>query len=170
MDTPNIKAVKFWPGELGIYSTHALVFAQLIIKDKKYGVQPFVVRIRDDNLKPMPGVEVGDIGPKIGYLAKDNGYLILNKVRIPRKDLLGRYLSVSKDGKLRVKGDPKISYATMMDIRKHLSSNWPKVYAQGITIATRYSMFRRQFKDAGNQEIRIMDYQLQQEKLIHRAA
>ena len=128
------------------------------------------MRIRDENMNLLPGVECGDIGPKIGYFSKDNGYLFLHKVRISRKDMLSRFISVTKEGKLKVKGDPKVSYATMMDIRKHLSSAWPKVYAQGITIATRYSMFRRQFKNAGNQEIKIMDYQLQQDKIISRTA
>lgn len=56
LETPNIKSIKFWPGELGLFATHALVFAQLIIGEKKYGVHSFVVRIRDDNYKPMPGV------------------------------------------------------------------------------------------------------------------
>lgn len=79
-------------------------------------------------------------------------------------------MSVTKEGKLKIKGDPKVSYATMMHVRQHLSSSWPKAYALGITIATRYSMFRRQFKDSTNQEMKIIDYQLQQEKLITRAA
>lgn len=43
----DIKAIKFWPGDLGLYATHALVFAQLEVKNKNYGVQAFVVPIRD---------------------------------------------------------------------------------------------------------------------------
>lgn len=170
MNTPNIKAIKFWPGEMGIYSTHALVFAQLIVEGKKLGVHSFVVPIRDKDLNLLPGVEAGDIGPKIGFHSKDNGYLILKGVRISRKNMLTRYLSITKDGKLKVKGDPKISYATMMDIRKHLSSVYPKIYSQGITIAVRYSLFRKQFMDVGKQEIPIANYQLQQEKLLGRVA
>jgi len=99
---------------MGIISTHALVFAQLIIKGTSHGVYPFIVRIRDDNLQPMPGVQVGDIGPKIGFHSKDNGYLILNNVAISRKDMLRRFTSVSKTGEIKIKGDPKVSYATMM--------------------------------------------------------
>lgn len=49
-------------------------------------------------MKPMPGVDVGDIGPKIGFHSKDNGYLILNNVVIPRKNMLRRFVSVSQDG------------------------------------------------------------------------
>lgn len=151
VETPNIRAIKFWPGELGLFSTHALVFAQLRIKDKSFGVHSFIVPIRGPDHKPLPGVECGDIGPKIGYHSKDNGYLILHKVRIPRENMLRRFISVTKEGEIKIKGDPKISYATMMEVRKHLTCSWPKVYAQGITIASRYSMFRRMFENAAKQ-------------------
>lgn len=36
--TPSIKAIKFWPGGLGIFATHAVVMAQMIIDGNKYGV------------------------------------------------------------------------------------------------------------------------------------
>ena len=136
---------------MGIYSTHALIFAQLIIDNKNKGVHSFIVPIRDKDLKLLPGVDAGDIGPKFGFHSKDNGYLILNKVRIPRENMLRRFISVTKEGKIKAKGDPKVSYATMMEIRRHISCAWPKAYTQAITIATRYSMFRRQFKDAAKQ-------------------
>ena len=41
--TPTIKAIKFWPGALGIVSTHAIVYARLIIDEYDNGVQPFIV-------------------------------------------------------------------------------------------------------------------------------
>jgi alkylation response protein AidB-like acyl-CoA dehydrogenase len=34
------------------------------------------------------GVTVGDIGPKMGYNAIDNGFLRLDNVRIPRENML----------------------------------------------------------------------------------
>jgi len=58
-----------------------------------------MVPIRDFNThKPLPGVEVGDIGPKMGYSTKDNGYLRFNNVRIPRFNMLSRYIVVEKGG------------------------------------------------------------------------
>lgn len=98
-------------------------------------------------MKPMPGIEVGDIGPKIGYCTRDNGYLILHKISVPRKNMLARYVSVDKNGTVKTQGNPKVGYATMMLIRKHISSSAPKVYACAITIATKYSLFRRQFRN-----------------------
>ena len=58
----------------------------------------------------------------------------------------------------------------MMEIRRHISCTWIKVYASAITIAARYSCYRKQFKDSAAQEIPIIDYQLQQEKIIQRVA
>ena len=75
LDSPTIASYKFWPGELGICATHAIVFARLISKGKDYGVQIFFVRIRDEHHQPLPGIDVGDIGPKMEWDMKDNGYL-----------------------------------------------------------------------------------------------
>jgi acyl-CoA oxidase len=44
---PSISAAKFWPGELGLLATWALVYAQTIVKGKNCGVQAFFVQIRD---------------------------------------------------------------------------------------------------------------------------
>lgn len=58
-----------------------------------------MVPIRDFNThKPLPGVEVGDIGPKMGYSTKDNGYLRFSNVRVPRFNMLARYIVVEKGG------------------------------------------------------------------------
>jgi len=60
-----------------------------------------MVPVRElDSHRPLPGVEVGDIGPKFGFSAKDNGYVIFNNVRIPRTNMLMRYVNVDKDGKV----------------------------------------------------------------------
>jgi len=41
--SPTITSTKFWPGDLGRHSTHAIVFARLKIESNDYGVQPFLV-------------------------------------------------------------------------------------------------------------------------------
>ncbi len=77
----------------------------------------------------------------------DNGYMILNQVRIPRKNMLSRFIGVQKSGKLKYNGNQKIIFSAMMMMRKILTGNSPKLYAQGIIIAARYSMIRKQFKN-----------------------
>lgn len=94
INTPTITATKWWPGDMGFFANHALVMARLLIKDESgsindYGVAPFIVQIRNqDNHKYMPGAECGDMGPKLGYACKDNGWLTLQDVRIPRSNML----------------------------------------------------------------------------------
>jgi acyl-CoA oxidase len=39
----------------------------------------------------LPGIEVGDIGNKMGDAANDTGYLILDNVRIPRRFMLAKW-------------------------------------------------------------------------------
>ncbi len=41
---------------------------------------------------------MGDIGPKFGFDAKDNGYCIFKNVRIPRRNMLMRYVNIDKEG------------------------------------------------------------------------
>ena len=83
--TPSISAIKWWPGEMGGFTNSAMTYADLVIDGKHYGVSPFLVQIRDlDTHMPMRGIKCGDIGPKLGYNSKDNGWLSFDQVRIPR--------------------------------------------------------------------------------------
>jgi len=101
LHSPSIMSYKFWPGELGIQATHAVVFARLLSKGKDHGVQAFFVRIRDKDHNPLPGIEVGDIGPKMEWTIKDNGYLGFNNFRVPRNSLLMRYCELSREGEFK---------------------------------------------------------------------
>lgn len=72
--------------------------------------------------RPLPGVEVGDIGPKYGFNSKDNGYLRLNNVRIPVNQMLKRYLTITDEGEAKMQGDPKVVYSIMMTTRLAIMS------------------------------------------------
>jgi len=54
----------------------------------------------------------------------------------------------------------------MIDIRLDIIEACPLVLARALTIAVRYSLVRHQFKDSNGIERRVMDYQLQMDKLI----
>ena len=85
LHSPTVTSTKFWPGGMGLWATHAVVFARCIVGKNDYSVMPFLVQIRDRTAhKHMPGVKVGDLGSKFGYDAKDNGWIMFNQVRIPR--------------------------------------------------------------------------------------
>lgn len=67
------------------------------------------IRSRVDH-KPLPGVEVGDIGPKMGYAAVDNGYLAFDQYRVPRMALMAKFCEVSREGVFKLIGDPRQLY------------------------------------------------------------
>lgn len=59
----------------------------------------FIVQLRslDDHL-PLPGITIGDIGTKFGnggYNTMDNGVLRFDHVRIPREQMLMRFVHFS---------------------------------------------------------------------------
>ena len=60
--------------------------------------------------KPLPRIQVGDIGQKVGYNSVDNGYLSFNQVRIPRENMLSRFAEISKEGDMEIKANPKMVY------------------------------------------------------------
>jgi acyl-CoA oxidase len=165
--TPTITSTKWWPGDMGRYANHALVFAQLIILDEdgernNYGVNPFIVQIRDrDTHKHMPGIKCGDMGPKFGYTSKDNGWLTLDDVRIPRENMPCRFVKVDRDGSVSIQGDLRIIYSTMLKTRFTIINAGSIVLLSSTLTACRYSAVRRQFKNisGSKEETQLLDYQ-----------
>ena len=66
-----------------------------------------------ENHKVLPGIKIGDIGPKAfnAWQATDNGYAVFKGVRIPRESMLSRFSGVSEDGKYLRPVHAKLSYA-----------------------------------------------------------
>lgn len=167
--SPGIKAIKFWPGDMGKMANHAVVFARLIIKGESYGIHAFLIRIREDEThRTLKGIEVGDIGTKFGYFYKDNGYMKFDRVRVPRSAILSKYVNVSKDGMIELKGDPRIAYATMLWIRVQLLYFSWQILSINLASGIRYSSKRTQFRSLSNskEERRIIDYQASQTKYV----
>ena len=87
--------MKFWIGAAANVANMAVIWAQLYIEGKCYGVHAFIVPIRDQvTYKPLPGVLLGDCGHKSGMNGVDNGFMIFDKVRIPKDNLLDRISGV----------------------------------------------------------------------------
>ena len=167
LNSPTIESIKWWPGELGLVANHAITHAQLIVKDKNYGIQTFIIQLRDiDTHKVLPGIKLGDIGPKLGYNSKDNGFLKFTNARIPRENMLMKYSKLNKKGEFFKPSNEKIAYATMMSIRSLLLNECSQYLSMAHTIAVRYSIFRTQFYDENQKERKILDYQLQMDKIL----
>jgi len=82
-----------------------------------------MVQLRDlDTFKHLPGVKTGDIGQKIGYQVKDNGWATFDKVRIPRTDMFMGLCSLSKEGEFSIDGDLRVLFTSMMAIRNYLTN------------------------------------------------
>jgi acyl-CoA oxidase len=161
--TPNSTATKFWPGSLGISANHAVVYGRCIANGNDYGVKPFFVQIRDfEKHMPLKGVEVGDLGPKLGYNCMENGYLSFDHVRCPRTNLMERFGKVTKEGDFEMNGDPRILYNIMVITRTNIIRDSSVSLKIALVVATRYAVCRRQFKtlpDSPDQERKLIDYQ-----------
>lgn len=180
--SPTLTSTKWWPGGLAKTSTHAVVMARLVTPDgRERGPHAFVVPLRcPDTHKPLPGVTVGDIGPKFGYNGVDNGFLRFDHVRVPRESMLMRYSSVSEQGEYcpPPTANAKAAYATMVYVRADIVRNAGGVMARAATIATRYAAVRRQTAVGGGgkgeedarRELQVLDYQNVASELLPRVA
>ncbi|XP_077462145.1 peroxisomal acyl-coenzyme A oxidase 1 isoform X2 [Stigmatopora argus] len=168
LNSPTVSSIKWWPGGLGKTSNHAIVLAQLYTQGKCNGLHAFIVPIRDMNThKPLPGIVVGDIGPKFGFNEVDNGFLKLDHVRIPRENMLMKYAKVDPDGTYIKPPSAKLTYGTMVFIRSMIVGESARALAKSSTIAIRYSSVRHQSEiRPGEPEPQILDYQTQQYKLF----
>ena len=186
MNTPTLQSMKWW--STGMYSsTHAAVYAQMVLNGKPMGVHVFLVQMRGPDFKALPGIEVGDIGAKLGDNDATIGYLRMRNVRIPRRHLMERRQHVSPDGRY-IKSPPpgsmdakpakkkkkqgggggKSHYITMLKTRVALTNTAGASLAKACVIAARYSALRHQgFKNTAHStrfnsaENQILDYQVQ---------
>ncbi|XP_026026254.1 peroxisomal acyl-coenzyme A oxidase 1 isoform X4 [Maylandia zebra] len=168
LNSPTVSSIKWWPGGLGKTSNHAIVLAQLYTLGNCHGLHAFIVPIRDMNTHlPLPGIVVGDIGPKFGFNEVDNGFLKLENVRIPRENMLMKYAKVEPDGTYVKPPSTKLTYGTMVFIRSMIVAESARALAKSSTIAIRYSAVRHQSEiRPGEPEPQILDYQTQQYKLF----
>jgi len=169
--SPTVTSTKWWPGGLGKTCTHCILMARLIIDEKDHGIHPFFVQLRSlEDHMPLPGITLGDIGPKMGFHAVDNGFLRFDQHRIPLFNMLSRYAQVSEDGTYTKPPHEKLSYGTMVFVRAMLIYSAASTLGCAITIAIRYSAVRKQGYLIGSnkkgQEMTVLDFGLQQSRLF----
>ncbi|KAF7248027.1 Peroxisomal acyl-coenzyme A oxidase 3 [Varanus komodoensis] len=171
--SPDFEAAKFWVGNMGKNATHAVVYAQLYTPDGQcHGLHSFVVQIRDPKtLLPMPGVLVGDIGRKLGQNGLDNGFAMFHNVRIPKENLLNQTGDVTAEG---------VYIRAFKDRKQHLGASLGALsngrviiiamsvinLKLAISIAIRFSATRCQFGPTEDKEIPVLEYQMQQWRLL----
>ncbi|XP_042883920.1 peroxisomal acyl-coenzyme A oxidase 1-like [Penaeus japonicus] len=172
LHSPSVTAIKWWPGGLGKTSNYAVVMAQLYIDGKCLGPHPFMAQLRDESThESLPGITLGEIGPRLGLNTNDNGFLKFEHYRIPRTNMLMKHSQVLKDGTYVKPKHDKLAYGTMVIVRVGIVRDAYKQLQRAVTIATRYSAVRRQSEIVpGEPEPQILDYQTQQYKVLPQIA
>jgi acyl-CoA oxidase len=122
LHSPSLTSAKWWIGGLGKTATHAVVMARLVIHDKDHGPHPFCVQIRSlKDHRPLEGITVGDIGPKFGFNAVDNGFLLFDHYLVPHVSFLaGLAQVVPGTGDYLRPPNTKLSYGTMVYVRANI--------------------------------------------------
>ncbi|MDR7370420.1 acyl-CoA dehydrogenase [Flavobacterium aquidurense] len=169
--TPNKNAQKEYIGNAAVHGQMATVFAKLIIDDHDYGVNAFVVPLRDTNGNTLNGVTIGDCGHKMGLNGVDNGTISFNNVVIPKENMLDRFASVNDKGEFEspIPSDNRRFFTmlgTLVGGRIGIPRSALAAAKSGLTIAIRYSDQRRQFGPEGGSEVPILNYRMHQRRLI----
>ncbi len=132
----------------------------------------WLVPIRDERGNPLPGVTIGDAGPKAGLLGVDNGRLSFDHVTVPRDMLLDRYGQVAEDGTYSspIENDSRRFFTmlgTLVRGRVSVGGAASAATKSALTIAVRYGDIRRQFSTPdAEREVPLNDYLAHQRKLL----
>ena len=102
----------------------------------------------------------------------DNGFLLLNHVKIPHVNMLARFSGVDPATNKYVRpASPTLVYGTLTWVRSTIVLQSGGVLARGVTIATRYCAIRRQFQDRDapeweTGENQVLNYKMVQIRLL----
>lgn len=169
INSPTRESMKWYTGSSD-FATHLLLFAQLIIGGRSEGIMPFFVQIRDmATLELLSGVRQGDIGPRAGLELSGYNYFIFSNLRIPGSALLQRYTRIEKGKLVLLHPQARSLVMTSIEYLRGALISWSwRPAALSLTIAIRYSEVRRQFNtiEGSTEERKVLDYQLQQLKLV----
>ncbi|GAB6025232.1 acyl-Coenzyme A oxidase [Chamberlinius hualienensis] len=173
INSPNIEAAKCWVGSLGKHANWGLLYAQLYTPDQKFhGLHVFAIPLRDPKTnRPFPGIIIGDMGPKVGLQGIDNGFMMFHNYRVPHFCLLNKNGDVTLDGKYvsNIKNESQrfsSSLGALSGGRVGIIRICAVNMMKSLAIAVRYAAVRKQFGSKANEEFPVLEYQLQQSRLI----
>jgi acyl-CoA oxidase len=169
--TPHEKAQKEYIGNAAVHGQMATVFAKLIIDEVDYGVNAFVVPLRDENNTILKGIIIKDCGLKMGLNGVDNGIIRFDNVIIPKDNMLDRFASVSEQGKFEspIPSDNRRFFTmlgTLVGGRIGIPRSALSAAKSGLAIAIKYSDQRKQFGPEGGEEVSILNYRMHQRRLF----
>jgi len=171
INTPEKYDRKEYIGNAANHGEMATVFAKLIIDDKDYGVNAFVVPIRNKNKEVLPGITIEDCGHKMGLNGVDNGIITFKNVVIPHEDMLDKFASVNEAGEFEspIPSDNRRFFTmlgTLVGGRIGIPRSALAASKTGLATTIKYSDKRRQFGPEGGNEVPILNYRMHQRRLM----
>ena len=169
--TPTPFARKEYIGNTALHGEMVTVFAKLIIDGKDYGVNAFIVPIRDKDKNILPGVRIEDCGHKMGLNGVDNGVIYFDNVVIPYDNMLDRFAQVNEKGEFEtsIPSDNRRFFTmlgTLVGGRIGIPRSALAAAKTGLTIAVKYGDNRRQFGPNGGMEVPVLNYRIHQQRLM----
>lgn len=169
--TPHEKAQKEYIGNAAVHGQMATVFAKLVIDNHDYGVNAFIVPLRDASGTVLDGISIGDCGQKMGLNGVDNGTIQFNQVVIPKENMLDRFASVNEDGEFEspIPSDNRRFFTmlgTLVGGRIGIPRSALAAAKSGLAITIKYSDQRKQFGPEGGAEVPILNYRMHQRRLL----
>ena len=150
-----------------------VIFAKLRTERVNQGVHGFLVKIRDKKThQPLPGIEIGDCGDKIGLQHVDNGWIKFNKLRVPKEALLNKFADVTSDGVyFSVVSSKKKRFVfqigSLSGGRVAIAQVSADIAIAALVTTIRFFAVRKQFKNPNTkEETRLLDYQINHHRLL----
>lgn len=169
--TPHKNAQKEYIGNAAKHGQMATVFAKLVIDEKDYGVNAFIVPLRNAEGETLPDITIGDCGLKMGLNGVDNGTISFDNVIIPKENMLDRFASVNDKGEFEspIPSDNRRFFTmlgTLVGGRIGIPRSALSAAKSGLAITIKYSDQRRQFGPDGGSEVPILNYRMHQRRLM----